>query len=457
MTRAKMKTRTMTKTKSADDGMRAYARRRQRLMRAMGRGGVAVLPTAPVRTRNRDVEYPFRHDSDFYYLSGFREPESVMVLAPGRADGEFILFCRERDPHLELWNGRRAGLEGARRHYGADQSFPIGEFERILPDLLVDRDCLYFTLGKEPAFDGRVTEALQAVRRRVRTGARAPVGIVSLEHLVHEMRLIKDADERAFMRRAAEISAAAHRRAMMVCRPGMPEHRLEAELLHEFVANGAREPAYPSIVGGGANACILHYTENADPLRDGDLVLIDAGAEYEGYAADITRTFPVNGRFSEPQRELYALVLAAQQAAIAKVAPGNRWNEPHDAAVRVLTRGLVRLGLLKGDVRELIHSGAYRHFYMHRTGHWLGMDVHDVGDYRIGDRWRQFEPGMVLTVEPGLYVGGGSRRIAKRWWNIGIRIEDDVLVTRSGNQVLTADVPKEIDEIEALMASARGG
>lgn len=439
------------------DGQRAYRRRRQRLMRSMGRGGVAVLPTAPVRVRNRDTEYPFRHDSDFCYLTGFREPEAVMVLAPGRPEGEYILFCRERDPDMELWNGRRAGTEGARQHYGADQALPISDLDRMLPDLLANREQLYYTLGKEAGFDARLTEALQTVRRRVRTGVRAPAAIVSLEHLVHEMRLFKDVDERALMRKAAQISAAAHRRAMAICRPGMPEHRLEAELIHEFVAQGARHPAYASIVGGGANACILHYTENSDPLRDGDLVLIDAGAEYEGYAADITRTFPVNGRFSEAQRQLYALVLAAQRAAIAKAVPGNRWNEPHDAAVRVLTRGLVRLGLLKGDVRELIRKGAYRKFYMHRTGHWLGMDVHDVGEYRIGDRWRPLEPGMVLTVEPGLYVRGGTRGIAKRWWDIGIRIEDDVLITRSGNEVLTAGVPKEMDEIEALMAAGKSG
>lgn len=437
--------------------MEIYRRRRQRLMRLMGKGSVAVLPTALVRIRNRDAEYPFRHDSDFYYLTGFGEPEAVMVLAPGRPEGEFILFCRERDPDMELWNGRRAGLEGARERYGADQAFPVSAFAKLLPDLLANRERLFHTLGKEPVFDECVTGALQSVRRRSRTGVRAPTTIMSLEHLVHEMRLFKDPHERSLMRRAAEISAAAHRRAMMVCRPGMPEYRLEAELLHEFVAQGARYPAYNSIVGGGANACILHYTENSDPLRDGDLVLIDAGAEYEGYAADITRTFPVNGRFSEPQRQLYELVLDAQRAAIAKAVPGNRWNDPHDAAVRVLTRGLVRLGLLKGDVRELIRRGAYRKFYMHRTGHWLGMDVHDVGEYQVSGRWRTLEPGMVLTIEPGLYVSGGTSGVAKRWWDIGIRIEDDVLITRSGNEVLTAGVPKEVDEIEALMASGRSG
>lgn len=439
------------------DSMEIYRRRRQRLMRLMGKGSIAVLATAPVRIRNRDAEYPFRHDSDFYYLTGFGEPESIMVLAPGRPEGEYILFCRERDPEMELWNGRRAGLEGARRRYGADQAFPVSAFARIFPDLLADRERLFHTLGKEPAFDEHVTSALQSVRRRVRTGVRAPAVIESLEHLVHEMRLFKDAHERALMRKAAEISAAAHRRAMMVCQPGMPEYRLEAEILHEFVARGARYPAYNSIVGGGANACILHYTENSDLLRDGDLVLIDAGAEYEGYAADITRTFPVNGRFTDPQRQLYELVLEAQRAAIAKAVPGNRWNDPHDAAVRVLTRGLVHLGLLKGDVRELIRRGAYRKFYMHRTGHWLGMDVHDVGDYRVGDRWRLLEPGMVLTIEPGLYVRGETRGVAKRWWDIGIRIEDDVLITRSGNEILTDGVPKEADEIEALMASGRRG
>ncbi len=428
-------------------------RRRRRLMQMMGKGSIAILPAAPVTVRNRDVEHPYRPDSDFWYLTGFEEPEALMVLVPGRAEGEFILFCRDRDPKMELWNGPRAGLEGALGDYQADAAWPIDKVDDLLPGLLENRDKVYYTMGCHPEFDQRITEWLKDIRRKSRTGVHPPDEIVSLEHLVHEMRLFKDRGEAALMRRAAEISAAAHCRAMTRCRPGLKEYQLEAELMHEFLRQGARSPAYPSIVGGGANACILHYTANDAPLRDGDLVLIDAGAEYRGYAADITRTFPVNGRFSDAQREVYEVVLEAQLAAIAKVRPGNHWNDPHDAAVRSLTKGLVTLGLLKGDVRQLIKKGAYRKYFMHRTGHWLGMDVHDVGDYKIGETWRLLEPGMVMTIEPGLYIPPGSR-VAKRWQGIGIRIEDDVMVTRGGHEVLTAGVPKAVADIEALMAAA---
>ncbi|MDR2878113.1 MAG: Xaa-Pro aminopeptidase [Chromatiales bacterium] len=432
-----------------------HQNRRRRLMRAMGRNSIAILPTAVISARNNDVEYPFRHNSDFYYLTGFEEPRAVMVLIPGRPEGEFILFCRERDPQMELWNGRRAGLEGAREIYGADVAYPIEALDEYLPALLENRDRIHYTLGSDPDFDRRISWWMKQAKRKSRAGVHVPAELVSLEHLVHEMRLFKDREEAALMRHAAQISAAAHSRAMMVCRPGMMEYQLEAELVHEFMSHGARSVAYSSIVGGGANACVLHYTSNDAMLRDGDLVLIDAGAEYRGYASDITRTFPVNGRFTEAQRELYDLVLEAQLAAIAKVKPGNCWNDPHDTAVRVLTKGMVELGLLKGDVSKLISEGEYRRFYMHRTGHWLGMDVHDVGEYMSGEQWRKLEPGMVLTIEPGIYVAAGSKGVAKRWWNIGIRIEDDVLVTRGGCEVLTRDVPKDADEIEALMASQR--
>lgn len=437
------------------DVSRQYRGRRRRLMQQMGKGSIAILPTSTISVRNRDVEYPFRHDSDFYYLTGFEEPRAVMVLVPGRPEGEFVLFCRERDPLMELWNGRRAGLEGARREYGADVAYPIETLDEHLPELLENRDRIHYTMGSDPDFDRRISWWMKQAKRKSRAGVHVPAEIVSLEHLVHEMRLFKERGEAALMRHAAQISAAAHRRAMAACRPGMMEYQLEAELVHEFMARGARSVAYSSIVGGGANACVLHYTSNDAVLRDGDLVLIDAGAEYRGYASDITRTFPVNGSFSEPQRELYELVLQAQLAAIAKVKPGNRWNDPHDAAVRVLTKGMVELGLLKGEVRKLIREGAYRQFYMHRTGHWLGMDVHDVGEYKIGERWRPFEPGMVLTVEPGIYVAAGSKGVAKRWWNVGIRIEDDVMVTRGGREILSRDVPKEVDAIEALMSGSR--
>lgn len=428
-------------------------RRRRRLMQMMGKGSIAILPTATVAIRNRDVEYPFRPESDFYYLTGFEEPDAVLVLIPGHPDGEFVLFCRDHDPKMELWNGPRAGLDGAREHFQADIAWPIERLDDILPGLIENRGKIHYTMGSNPDFDQRITEWLKRIRGKSRSGVHSPDEIVSLEHLVHEMRLFKDRGEAALMRQAARISATAHQRAMAACRPGMMEYQLEAELIHEFMRHGARSPAYQSIVGGGANACVLHYTTNNMALIDGDLVLIDAGAEYGGYAADITRTFPVNGRFSDPQRALYEVVLEAQQAAIAKACPGNHWNDPHDAAVRSLTRGLVELGLLKGDVRTLIKKGAYRKFFMHRTGHWLGMDVHDVGDYKIGDAWRLLEPGMVMTVEPGLYIPAGMRGVAKRWRNIGIRIEDDVLVTRTGNEILSKAAPKTVDEIEAVMAA----
>ncbi len=433
--------------------MQEYAKRRKRLMHMMGRDGIAILPTMPVATRNRDIEYPYRPDSDFYYLTGFSEPQSVLVLIPGRTQGSYILFCRERDPDLELWTGPRHGSEGARAVYGADDAFPISDIDEILPGLLENREKVYYTMGSSPEYDQKIPAWLKQIRQKSRAGVHVPGEIVSLEHLLHEMRLFKSRKEISLMRRVARISAQAHVRAMQVCRPGMWEYQIEAELLHVFMRNGCRHTAYPPIVGGGANACILHYTDNNAQLQDGDLLLIDAGAELENYAADITRTFPVNGRFTEPQRLIYELVLEAQLAAIDKIRPGNHWMDPHRAAVRVLTRGLRGLGLLRGDLRTLIKKEAYKRFFMHRTGHWLGMDVHDVGDYKVGDAWRMLEPGMVMTVEPGLYIPAGSKGIAKKWWNIGVRIEDDVLVTRHGCDVLSKDVPKSVEEIEALMCA----
>jgi Xaa-Pro aminopeptidase len=427
-----------------------YIRRRKQLMRMMGRDSIAIIPTAPERTRNRDVEFPFRADSDFYYLTGFPEPEAVAVLAPGRKHGEYLLFCRERDPQMETWTGRRAGTAGAVESWDADDAFPVGDIDDILPGLLERCDRVFYTMGNDPAFDRRILEWVNRLRQGGRAGTRAPDEFISLEHLLHDMRLYKSRSEVRVMRAAAKVACSGHRRAMQACRPGMHEYEIEAELLHEFRSAGM-VPAYPSIVGGGENGCILHYTANASELRGGDLLLIDAGAEYDCYASDVTRTFPVSGRFSEAQKALYEVVLAAQLAAIKKVAPGNHWNAPHTAAVRVLTRGLIRLGILKGKPAELIRQEAYRRFYMHRTGHWLGMDVHDVGDYKVGGEWRVLEPGMVLTVEPGLYIPAGSRGVSRKWWNIGIRIEDDVLVTRDGHEVLSAAAPKTVAEIESAM------
>jgi len=430
-----------------------FTRRRKHLMEMMGEKSVAILPAAPVRLRNRDVEYEYRQDSDFYYLTGFPEPESVAVLVPGRAHGAYILFCRENDKEMETWNGPRAGQEGAVSHYGADDSFPITDIDDILPGLLEDKERVFYTMGAHPDFDQRLIGWVNRLRKQARAGIHTPGEFVSLDHLLHEMRLFKSSAEINAMRRAAAISVNAHRRAMQVCRPGMKEYQIEAELLHTFMMEGAPSAAYASIVGGGANGCILHYVENNATLKNGDLLLIDAGAEYDCYAADISRTFPVNGKYSRAQRGLYELVLEAQHAAIEEVKPGNHWNDPHEAAVKVLTKGMVSLGLLKGSVKKLIEKEAYKQFYMHRTGHWLGMDVHDVGDYKVADEWRLLEPGMTLTVEPGIYVAGGNNNVANKWWNIGIRIEDDVLVTKEGCEVLTNGAPKQPDDIEALMAS----
>ncbi len=430
-----------------------FARRRRQLMRLMGRDAIAVLSAAPERTRNNDVYYNYRQDSDFHYLTGFGEPDSVAVLIPGRPQGEFVMFVRDRNDQRELWDGRRAGPRGARERYGADDAFPIGDLDDILPGLLESRARVYHTMGKHHDFDQRVVGWVNALRAEARSGPHPPLEFVALDHVLHDMRLFKSRKELSIMRRAGAIGAGAHIRAMRFCRPGRIEYEICAELVHEFGRHGA-EVSYHPIVGGGANSCVLHYRENDRPLNDGDLLLIDAGCEYQCYASDITRTFPVNGRFSPEQRAIYRVVLAAQRAAIAKVLPGNHWNEPHDAAVRAITQGLVRIGLLKGPVASLIKDGAYRKFFNHRTGHWLGIDVHDVGDYKVGGEWRVFEPGMVLTVEPGIYIPAGTKGVPKRFWNIGVRIEDDIAVTARGPEVLTAGAPTDPDAIEKLMAAA---
>jgi Xaa-Pro aminopeptidase len=429
-----------------------FARRRRQLMRIMGRDAIAIVPAAPVRQRNNDVEYPYRQDSDFFYLTGFEEPEAVAALIPGREHAEYVLFVRDRDPERETWDGRRAGTEGAIRDYGAQDAFPIGDIDEILPGLMENRARVFYAMGTHPEFDMRVVAWLNTLRAQARHGRHPPQEFVALDHVLHDLRLYKSRAELGLMREAARIGAAAHVRAMRSCRPGRNEYEIAAEIVHEFQRHNA-QTSYEPIVGGGANACILHYRENDQPLRAGDLLLIDAGCEYQYYASDITRTFPVNGRFSDAQRAVYEIVLEANLAAIAKVRPGNSWNEPHAAAVRVITQGLVKLGLLSGRVPTLEREGAYRRFFMHRTGHWLGMDVHDVGDYKVGDEWRMLEPGMVLTIEPGIYISGRERRIPRALRNIGIRIEDDVVVTRDGAEVLSRHVPKDPEAIEALMAA----
>ena len=418
-------------------------------MELMGSGGIAVLPAAPARKRSRDTNYEYRQDSDFFYLTGFEEPESVAVLMPGRPEGAFILFCRDRDPQRELWDGVRAGPAGAVADHAADDAFPIDDIDEILPGLLERSERVYYSMGASDAFDGRLMEWMHQLQSNRQRGG-APDELVSLDHLLHEMRLFKSRAEIRIMQRAARLAVSAHRRAMTVCSPGMHEYELEAEFRHEFARHGA-QCSYTPIVAAGANACILHYTENRAPLKDGDLVLIDAGCEYRMYASDVTRTFPVNGRYSEPQRELYDIVHAAHAAAVDRVRSGNHWNDPHDAAVREITRGLKELGVLGGRLADLVKQQAYKPYFMHKTGHWLGIDVHDVGDYKIAQEWRLLEAGMVMTVEPGIYVSPDAGKAAARWRGIGIRLEDDVHLSRKGPRILSRDLPSSADEIEAFM------
>ena len=426
-----------------------FARRRRQLMRMVGDDGIAILPSSPVQKRSRDVEYRYRQDSDFYYLTGFAEPEAVAVLVPGRDQGQFLMFCRDRDPARELWDGRRTGPEDAIDEFGADDAFPIDDIDDILPGLVESRSRVYYTMGMYKEFDAQIAEWINALRARESKGVHTPREFVALDHLLHDMRLYKSRAEVSTMRRAAKIAVRAHRRAMTMLEPGLYEYEVEAEFWYEFRRHNATV-SYSPIVGSGPNACTLHYVRNDRRIEEGDLVLIDAGCELDYYASDVTRTLPACGRYSDAQRAVYEIVLDAQLAAIEKTAAGNHWNDPHDAAVRVITRGLKRLGLLEGTLSRLIRDGAYKDFFMHRTGHWIGMDVHDVGDYKVGDQWRLLEPGMVTTVEPGVYVPNRSN-IPKRYRNIGIRIEDDVLVTASGPDVLSKGLEKHVDEIEQLM------
>ena len=430
---------------------RDFAKRRHSLMRMMAKGSIAILPSAPARIRNRDVEYPYRQDSNFYYLTGFAEPEAVLVLVPGREQGECIIFCRDQDPAREAWDGKRATPAGVIEDFGADDAFPIDDIDDILPGIVEQCDRVFYTMGAHTDFDSKLIGWVTELRSRG-GGTHAPDELIALDHLLHDLRLFKSRSEVSAMRKSAKIAVGAHRRAMAHCKPGMTEYELEAEYIHEFRRNGVG-CSYQPIVGGGVNACTLHYVQNDQPLHDGDLVLADVGCEYDYYASDITRTWPINGRFSTEQRLIYDIVLQAHSAAIEQVAPGRHWNEPHDAAVRAITKGLQRVGLLKGDLRSLISKQKYRKFFMHRTGHWLGMDVHDVGDYKVSDQWRLLEPGMVLTVEPGIYIPD-IPGVPKKWRGIGVRIEDDVVVTSTGNEVLTRGLPVDPDEIEQLVGSA---
>jgi len=425
-----------------------FKKRRARLAQGLA-SGVVVLPTAPERTRNADAHYDYRWDSGFYYLTGFREPEAVLVMVLGDK-GRSTLFCREKNLEREIWDGFRFGPALAREHFAFDEAYPIAELDARLPDLIANQDTLHTPVGADAAWDQRVAGWLNNVRARVRTGVTAPDRIVDVRAAVNDMRLFKDEHELAVMRRAASISSAAHARAMGFAAPGMREYEVEAELIHEFCRNGARAPAYGSIVAAGANACVLHYRDNTAELRKGDLMLIDAGCELDSYASDITRTFPIAGRFSAVQRDVYELVLASQEAAIKAVKPGADFIDYHDAATRVLVQGLIDFKLCKGTVDAVLEDNSYKQFYMHRTGHWLGLDVHDAGDYMQKGKWRKLKPGMVLTVEPGLYIRPAAN-VPKAFWNIGIRIEDDVLVTAKGREILTAECPKSVKDVEATV------
>jgi Xaa-Pro aminopeptidase len=430
------------------DNHRLQTQRRERLVSLM-KQGVAVVRTAPERARNRDSVYPYRFDSYFYYLSAFPEPEAALVLIAG-AEPRSILFCREKNTEREIWDGFRYGPDQAREIFGFEEAHPISELDELMPKLLANQPSVFWDVGADCDWDTRVIGWINKVRAQVRSGVTAPAEICDIRVFLDDMRLIKDQHELGAMRRAADISTEAHRRAMRATRPGLREYEVEAEIVHEFRRRGAQAPAYTPIVAGGANSCVLHYVQNDAILKDGELVLIDAGCELDGYASDITRTFPVGGKFAGPQRDIYEMVLAAQAAAIAEVKPGAEWENPHNAAVKVLAQAMVDLGLCKGTVDSAIESGDYRRFFMHRTGHWLGLDVHDAGDYKRNGKWVELRPGMVLTVEPGCYVRPGEG-VPEKFWNIGVRIEDDALVTGSGCEIITAAAPKKIEDIESLM------
>jgi len=424
----------------------------------LGGGGVALVPTAPEQARNRDTHFPYRADSYFQYLTGFTEPEAVLVIVVGRANAapQSILFCREKNLEREIWDGFRHGPDGARELFGFDAAHAIGELEGKLPELLADQPALWFSIGQDAGWDQKIAAALNKVRAESRTGKHAPAAIRDVRAELDAMRLVKDASELATMRRVADISTAAHIRAMRFVAPGRFEYEVEAELLHEFRRRGCEYPAYTSIVAGGANACVLHYVGNDQALKDGDLLLIDAGGELGGYASDITRCFPVNGRFSGPQADVYGVVLAAQAAAIAAVRPGATFADPHEAALKILAQGMLDLKLLSGSLDGVIESESYKRFFMHRTSHWLGKDVHDAGEYKEGEHWAPLVPGMVLTIEPGCYIRPGDD-VPETFWNIGVRIEDDAVVTAGGCEIITIAAPKKIADIEALMRDARGG
>ena len=431
-----------------------FAKRRSRILEAIEKNSIILISSSCPKVRNSDANYPFRQNSDFFYLTGFDEPESLMVLKSTSSTREFILFCRDRDPLREQWDGFRAGQEGAIKDYGADISFSINTINEAMPDILLGVKNIYYPMSESNDIEQKVNKWLEISRSSIRSGIEVPDTIISLDSILHEMRLIKNCEELDIMKEAATITAEAHCDAMRAVKPGMFEYQLEAEYLHTFMKRGSRSPAYNSIVGGGNNACILHYNENKDQLKDGDLVLVDAGCEYQNYASDVTRTFPVGGKFTEEQAAIYEIVLNAHSKALDEIKPGKPWICAHEASIKAITEGLLELGILKGKLDKLIEEEAYSKFYMHRIGHWLGMDVHDVGNYKVDGNWRALEEGMVLTVEPGIYILDSMKEVDPKWLGIGIRIEDDVVVTKNGNEILTSGVPREIKHIEALMLSS---
>jgi Xaa-Pro aminopeptidase len=441
---------------SDDVAKRQAKQRREEFMERIS-GAAAIFPAAPTAIRNNDVEHEYRQDTDFYYLTGFEEPNALAVLIPDHPEHRHILFVQPKDREREIWTGRRAGEEGAKGDFGADAAFTIDKLDEQLPKLIEKTDRIYYRFGGDPAFDNRIVGLMRHFQRERQRNGVGPASVIDPADLLHEMRLIKTGDDLELLRRAVDISCEGHLAALRALRPGMREYEIEAILRYVFRKNGSPRPGYPPIVASGANATVLHYTTNNQRIEEGDLLLIDAGTEFGYYTGDVTRTFPASGSFTEAQAEIYQIVLDAQIEAINATKPGATFIEPHDRAVRALVEGCLRIGLLEGDADEIIKEGEYKKFYMHRTSHWLGMDVHDAGPYKVADEWRRLEPGMALTIEPGLYIAEDEQSAPPRYRGIGVRIEDDVLVTESGNEVLSASAPKTIEEIEGIMIGAHLG
>ena len=430
-----------------------FLERRSELSKKVLDDSAIIVASSPVKSRISDTDYLYRQDSNFYYLSGYEEPESILLIRPYAKKDNFIIFCRDRDPLKEQWDGFRSGQTGAVQDFGADKSLSISSVDSLMPELLEGTKNIYYSMSSPCGLDQRINTWLDQIRLNTRAGAEPPQNLLSLDSVIHEMRLLKSDEEIEVMKQAAEITTEAHIRAMKAVKPGMFEYQLEAEYLYAFNKNGARAPAYNSIVGGGNNACILHYVENNSELKDGDVVLVDAGCEYKYYASDVTRTFPVNGSFTEEQKQIYSVVLEAHKQSMDQLKPGNKWNLAHEKSVEVIVEGLIDLGIIKSSKQEAIDTGEYSKYYMHRIGHWLGMDVHDVGSYKRDGDWRDLEPGMVMTIEPGIYILNSLEGVEDKWKGIGVRIEDDVLVTKKGFEVLTPDIPRSIEEVESTVQS----